>query len=216
MWASTADVVASPHHHWRRRCCQLVAAVLVAAVFAPLLVTTSAQPAAAAGAAVVATGHAVYVDDKGNTLGISSATVELCDADPFGCTSMGATSTTDANGYFRITGTGGDEFFDLPDPTVRVYAQSAAGKSMTPGWPQKTYCIQTRTENNADGRTTIALGTVSPDTGSSCYSAGASIASEDAAWQLHNNILQAWSFTRSFSLANPGGTSRQWRSAGPA
>ena len=197
MRSSRAEDTGRTRHRWR----YIVAAVLAAAVVAPLLAVASPQPAAAAGATVTASGRFVYIDGA-NTVGISFATVDMCDADQFGCSVMG-TTTTDADGNFTVVGTGGDDFGDLPDPRVRVFAASSAGRIGTSAWPHKTYCFESSTFNNlADGD--LELGTISTSTGSSCHAAGASVASEAGAWQIHNSIEEAWSFTRGFSMSNPG------------
>ena len=152
---------------------------------------------------ITATGRAVYVDDKGNEVGIRSAVVELCDADPSGCSSMG-TRTTDADGNFVVSGKGGDGPWDLPDPTVRVWAQSVAGKAMTSGWPQKTYCFETATiHNSATGRPS-GLTRSPPTPGASCYRSGAVPRRRTGGWQLHNNLVEAWAFTNGFSSSVPG------------
>ena len=147
-------------------------------------------------------GRFTYIDDAGQPVGIRFATVEMCDADQFGCSIMG-TTTTDANGNFTFVGSGGDDFGDLPDVSVRVLAASRAGRTGNSAWPHRTYCHQSSTFNNRSSGS-LPLGTISTNTGSSCYAAGASVAAEAGAWQLHNNIEEAWRFTRTFSLTNPG------------
>ena len=199
MQSSRAEDTGRTRHRWR----YIVAAVLAAAVVAPLLAVASPQPAAAASATVTASGRFTYINDAGQTVGIRFATVELCDEDgSFGCEVMGRT-TTDSNGNFTVVGTGGDYFGDLPDPRVRVIATSSAGRVGMSGWPHNGYCFQSQAFNNVTGGT-LPFGTISTNTGLSCYNPGFSIASEAGAWQIHNRIEEAWRFTRGFSFANPG------------
>jgi hypothetical protein len=189
------------NHPTRRRRAVLMAGVTASAIAA--LTVTSARPASAATATVTAEGRFVYVDDKGNPVGISNAKVELCDEDFPGCGVMG-TATTDSQGFFSVTGTGWDWLGDLPDPRVKVIAESPAGRSQTGGWPYATYCFQSSFVNNAADGSTLPFGTISTDTATSCDGNANSVAGEAAAWQLHNNLFEAWTFARGFSLANPG------------
>jgi hypothetical protein len=189
------------HRARRRRRVVIMAGVIAAAAVAPAVM--HAPPASAASATVTAQGRFVYVDDKGNEVGITNAKVDMCDEDFPGCGVMGSTST-DSNGFFTVTGSGWDWFGDLPDPRVKVIAESPAGHSQTGGYPYATYCFQSNFVNNAVNGSTIQFGTVSTDSAQSCDGSGSGVAGEAAAWQLHNNIFEAWTFARSFSLANPG------------
>jgi Calx-beta domain/CARDB len=160
-----------------------------------------ARPAAASAAEVHATGRFAYVDDKGAVIGIRSAPVTLCDDDgAFGCSVM-AVGVTDTNGFFDLTGTGGDPFGDLPDPLVKVTATGPSGfiQPLT----LVDYCFTSLPFNNA-GNQSVNFGTITPSIGRGCNITGGSTAGTDGAWQLWNNVRQAWEFMRTQTLRNPG------------
>jgi hypothetical protein len=97
---------------WRGRFAVLGMVVLSAVL---LLFIGQSPPASAASATVTATGRFVFVDDLGRTIGVRGAEVRLCDNDgAFGCPIMNElitdtpTGFTDNNGFFSLTGTGGD------------------------------------------------------------------------------------------------------------
>ena len=83
----------------------------------------------AADATVTGTGRFVFqklVHGQWVEIGIRRARVEMCDDDQvLGCQLM-AVGQTDDDGYFSVTGRAGDFFGDLPDPPVKVIAQSDA------------------------------------------------------------------------------------------
>ena len=83
----------------------------------------------AADATVTGTGRFVFqkfVHGQWVEIGIRRARVEMCDDDQvLGCQLM-AVGQTDDDGYFSVTGRAGDFFGDLPDPLVKVIAQSDA------------------------------------------------------------------------------------------
>jgi len=173
---------------------------------------------------VTAMGRLVYIDDLGNPVGVRRAKVELCDDDgPLDCELM-ATSETDDQGNFTVTGRGSDWFDDLPDPYVRVLAASPAALVQTSGLIPATYCFKFPTYNRApDGLIIWYPGDWSPGEGSACSRIGGT-AGEDAAWQQYNNAREAWEFMRgsaapdlfSGTLANPGRDVPQVRVIWPA
>src|SRR6185436_150267 len=99
----------------------------------------------------------------------------------------------DTNGFFDLTGTGGDPFNDLPDPLVKVTATGPSGfiQPLT----LIDYCFTSLPFNNA-GNQSINFGTVTPSIGRGCNITGGSTAGTDGAWQLWNNVRQAWEFMR--------------------
>jgi hypothetical protein len=184
-------------HHVRRAGAILAATATTIATGGLL-----AEPAEAADATVTATGRFVYVDDNGSTIGIKHAKVEMCDEDFPGCPLM-ASGWTDSNGYFTVTGTAGDWFGDLPDPRVKVFADGPAGKVETSP-VNFVYCFQSNYHDNAQHGQTINFGSVSPDSGVTCDGLNNQTDNDDGAWQLHNNIREAWDFLNPHTQATSG------------
>jgi hypothetical protein len=188
--------------HGKRRSIRALIVAVATVLGAPALVTASAGPAAAASSTVTAIGRFVYDDDIGRQIGIWGAKVELCDDDGmWGCATM-ATGITDPYGNFSLSGTGSDAGGDLPDVRVKVTAESYAGVVKTSGsWPA-TYCFMSYLRPDVGSGTqdfqTLSLGNSLRCDGSP----GAT--GESAAWQLHNNLMEAYSFVRGYTLGNPG------------
>lgn len=159
----------------------------------------------AADATVTATGRFVFQNYGGPQVyetGIRRARVEMCDDDGvFGCAPM-AVGETDDEGYFTLTGTAGDFFGDLPDPLVKVIAQSSAGTVENAGLLGGVYCFRSAPRFDASNGATVDFGTISPDNGFSC--AIGDVSYDDGAWELHNLAVEAREFMRQFTLATPG------------
>ena len=114
----------------RRRTAMRWAGRVVLGLWVALSVLTWApRLGEAADATVTGTGRFVFRKFVGAQLvevGIKRARVEMCDDDGvFGCQLM-AVGETDDDGHFSVTGRAGDFFGDLPDPLVKVIAQSDA------------------------------------------------------------------------------------------
>ena len=113
----------------------------------------------AADATVTATGRFVFrkfVGTQAVEVGIKRARVEMCDDDGvFGCQLMGV-GETDDDGHFSVTGTAGDFFGDLPDPLVKVIAQSDAATVEDTAVLGGIYCFRSdprfRPAQRIDGR----------------------------------------------------------------
>jgi hypothetical protein len=163
-----------------------------------------ARPASAASSTVTAVGRFAYVDDLGRTIGIRNASIEMCNDDGItGCPTM-TRGTTDANGFFSITGSGGDFFNDLPDPLVKVTATGPSGFVQPFSPTPVDYCFRSFTFNNA-GNQTVNFGTVTPSTGFTCsLNTGGSARGQDGAWQLWNNVREGWEFMRGHTFRKPG------------
>ncbi len=177
----------------------------------------------AATATVTATGRATYINDSGVEVGIKNARVSLYDTEwffPCGptlgvChTLMGPPGVTDDNGFFTIVGTGDDgPFGDLPDPYITIEARGPQGSVYPINLPLVTpYCFKSNYFNDAADGSTLNFGTIRPDVqgiaplqqGAGGCKAGEAVAGDHAAYQLSNNIFEAWSFMRGFTLVIPG------------
>src|SRR5262249_39854022 len=135
-------------------------------------------------------------------IGIKHARVEMCDDDGiFGCQLM-AVGETDEDGNFSVTGTAGDLFGDLPDPRIKVIAQSDAATIQDPSLFGGTYCFQSATHFDASNGSTVDFGTISPSTGVGC--SGGDVSSQNDAWDVHNLAVEARAFMREFTLVTPG------------
>src|SRR5580765_2053958 len=125
----------------------------------------------AADATVTGTGRFVlrkFVNGQWVEVGIKRARVEMCDDDGvFGCQLMGV-GRTDNDGYFRVTGSGGDFFGDLPDPLVKVIAQSDAATVEDTAAFGGTYCFRSDPRFDRGQGSTVDFGTISTITGLGC------------------------------------------------
>jgi hypothetical protein len=114
-----------------------------------------------------------------------------------------AAGETDDDGYFTLTGTAGDFFGDLPDPLVKVIAESSAGTVEHAGLTGGVYCFRTAPRFDQQNGATVNFGTISPETAFNCTTGG-SVEYEDEAWEMHNLAVKARDFMREFTLATPG------------
>jgi hypothetical protein len=125
----------------------------------------------AADATVTATGRFVFrkfVGTQAVEVGIRRARVEMCDDDGvFGCQLM-AVGETDDDGHFSVTGTAGDFFGDLPDPLVKVIAQSDAATVEDTGVFGGIYCFRSDPRFDRPNGSTVDFGTISTITGLGC------------------------------------------------
>jgi hypothetical protein len=178
-------------------------ALLVVCVVAAGGVALGMQPAGASTFTVTATGRFAYTDDLGRLIGINGARVEMCNDDSItGCPTM-SVGVTDANGFYSITGSGGD-FFDGPDPLVKVTATGPSGFVQPGNFPPVDYCFASLSRSNA-GNGTINFGTLTPSNTVGCnWPYSPTSPGTDGAWQLWNNVKEAWDFMRAQTLRNPG------------
>jgi hypothetical protein len=164
------------------------------------------HPAEAFTSTITATGRFAYVRPDGSVVGIRNAFVEMCDDDGLlGCPRMG-TGTTDANGFFTVTGTGADPDFpfvppDPPDPRMRVVATGPSGRVQTTLLAD--YCFRSAPINNTLPGT-YSFGTMTPSGSTSCDIVNSSTAGHDGAWELYNSVRQEWESMRSETLRTPG------------
>ena len=118
----------------------------------------------AADATVTGTGRFVFrkfVGTQAVEVGIKRARVEMCDDDQvFGCQLM-AVGETDDDGYFSVTGRAGDFFGDLPDPLVKVIAQSDAATIEDAGVLGGIYCFRSDPRFDRPNGSTVDFGTIS-------------------------------------------------------
>jgi hypothetical protein len=180
----------------------VVSLALVVGLFA-----TGDGPADAMTSTVTATGRFAYVRPNGTVVGIRNAFVEMCDDDGLvGCPRMG-TTTTDANGFFTVVGTGADPDFPLfppdpPDPRVRVVATGPSGRVQTTLLAD--YCFRSAPINNALPGAVLSYGTMTPATSTSCDIVNSSTAGHDGAWELYNSVRQEWELMRAETLRSSG------------
>jgi len=160
----------------------------------------------AADATVTATGRFVFRKSVGGQwveVGIKRARVEMCDDDGvFGCQLMGV-GQTDDDGHFSVTGTAGDFFGDLPDPLVKVIAQSDAATVEDTAVLGGIYCFRSDPRFDRPNGSTVDFGTISTTTGLGC-SVGGDVDQQNDAWELHNLAVEARDFMRTFTLVTPG------------
>jgi len=180
----------------------------VLGVWAALCVLTWAPRfGEAADATVTGTGRFVYQKYIGTQLveiGIKRARVEMCDDDQIlGCQLM-AVGQTDDNGYFSVTGRAGDFFGDLPDPLVKVIAQSDAATVEDTAVLGGVYCFRSNPVFDRPHGSTVDFGTISITTGLGCSIAGGDVDLQNDAWELHNLAVEARDFVRTFTLVTPG------------
>ena len=182
------------------------ARIMVGVLMALSAVAWGPRPGEAADATVTATGRFVFQRWGGpqvEEVGVRRARVEMCDDDaPFGCQLM-AVGETDDEGYFTLTGTAGDFFGDLPDPLVKVIAQSDAGTVENAGGLGGVFCFRSQPRYDRPNGSTVDFGTISTDTGVDC-SFGGAVNYDDGAWDLHNVLVEAREFMRQFTLVTPG------------
>ncbi|HET8959896.1 CARDB domain-containing protein, partial [Nocardioides sp.] len=179
------------------------AATVAALATAVVMGGVTTTPASAEDATVTAVGRFVYVDDGGNIRGIRNARVEMCDEEFPGCSWM-ATGQTDANGNFSLTGRAGDFLFDMPDPLVKVIADSPAGVVQTSGAVNSTYCFQSGFRDNATNGSTQNFGEISPDSGVSCDVFHNQTDNDDGAWQVFTNLGEVRDFMNPHTQATSG------------
>jgi hypothetical protein len=175
----------------------VLAVILVASTCAVL---GSMAPAHAAPATVTMSGRFVYEDDHGRVIPIRRAHIEMCNQEwvlavPSGCVTM-ASGYTDWDGTFTLKGTGNDWFTDLPDPRVKITAESSVATVQSSGAGNPTYCFQSAYKNNAHDGATYQLGDISPASGVSCDILLRSTADEDGAWQLWDDMVEAHQYVR--------------------
>lgn len=160
----------------------------------------------AADATVTAIGRFVFRNYGGPQVletGVRRARVELCDDDGvFGCALMGV-GETDDDGYFSVTGRAGDFFGDLPDPLVKVIAQSGAGTVESASITGGVFCYRSQPIFDRPNGSTVNFGTITLETGVNCTTGG-EVIYEDGAWEVHNLLVEAHAFMREFTLATPG------------
>ena len=159
----------------------------------------------AADATVTGTGRFVrkFVSGQWVEVGIKRARVEMCDDDGvFGCQLMGV-GQTDNDGYFRVTGSGGDFFGDLPDPLVKVIAQSDAATVEDTAALGGTYCFRSDPRFDRAKGSTVDFGTISTMTGHGC-AVGGDVDDQNDAWELHNLAVEARDFMRRSRRSTPG------------
>src|SRR5262245_2295154 len=150
----------------------------------------------AADATVTGTGRFVFrkfIGTQEVEIGIKRARVEMCDDDGiFGCQLMGV-GQTDDDGYFSVTGTAGDFFGDLPDPLVKVIAQSDAATIEDTAVLGGVYCFRSDPRFDRSQGSTVDFGTISPATGFGC-TVGGDVDQQNDAWQFHNLAVEAREF----------------------
>jgi hypothetical protein len=160
----------------------------------------------AADATVTGTGRFVFrkfVGTQEVEVGIKRARVEMCDDDGiFGCQLM-AVGETDDDGHFSVTGRAGDFLGDLPDPLVKVIAQSDAATIEDAGVLGGTFCFRSDPRLDRPNGSTVDFGTISPITGQGCV-VGGDVDDQNDAWELHNLAVEARDFMRTFTLVTPG------------
>lgn len=160
----------------------------------------------AADATVTGTGRFVFqkfVNGQWTEVGIKRARVEMCDDDQvLGCQLM-AVGETDDDGYFSVTGRAGDFFGDLPDPLVKVIAQSPAATIEDTAILGSVFCFRSDARFDRPNGSQVDFGTISTTTGFGC-TVGGDVDDQNDAWDLHNLAVEAWQFMREFTLVNPG------------
>ena len=111
-----------------------------------------------------------------------------------GCTPFGCVGTGEwYDSFERCDGVWVD--LDYPDPYIQVEAVSSAGKVVTfPGLI--TYCLRTATRWDVNGGT-VDFGDIRPDNAENC-GGEADVSTENAAWQLHNSLLEAHNYMDPF------------------
>lgn len=160
----------------------------------------------AADATVTGTGRFVvqkFVHGQWTEVGIKHARVEMCDDDQvLGCQLM-AVGETDDEGRFSVTGRAGDFFGDLPDPLVKVIAQSPAATIEDTAILGSVYCFRSEPRFDRPNGSVVDFGTISTATGLGC-TVGGDVDDQNDAWELHNLAVESWQFMREYTLANPG------------
>ena len=170
------------------------------------VLTWAPRSGEAADATVTGTGRFVFqkfVHGQWVEIGIRRARVEMCDDDQvLGCQLM-AVGQTDDDGYFSVTGRAGDFFGDLPDPLVKVIAQSDAATVEDTAVLGGIYCFRSDPRFDRPNGSTVDFGTISTTTGFGC-AVGGDVDDQNDAWDLHNLAVEARDFMRTFTLVTPG------------
>lgn len=198
---------------WSRRAREGLA-VALAAMVVPVL----AVPAG--GTELVglrATGRAVYEHSDGSIQPVPFARVQLCDDDfPLGDCDLMAETTTGADGTFDMVGSGGD-LEGLPDVYVRVLAESDAGAvQLDTGAALFSYCMASSKVDDYDFASDgleLVVGDLSPANARACFGFGAfaNQTQEHRGWQLHDQLFQAFDWTRD-NIGTPPKVAMLWPS----
>src|SRR6185295_2719366 len=204
--ASTRTAMQSTTASRRRTAMRWTGRVVLGLWVALSALTWAPRFGEAADATVTGTGRFVFrkfVGTQAVEVGIKRARVEMCDDDGvFGCQLM-AVGETDDDGHFSVTGRAGDFFGDLPDPLVKVIAQSDAATVEDTAVLGGIYCFRSDPHLDRPNGSTVDFGTISTTTGHGC-AVGGDVDDQNDAWELHNLAVEARDFMRAFTLVTPG------------
>jgi CARDB len=182
-----------------RRAAALAAVLGLTAGGVATATTTAASAAPNSNPVLNAFGTLDYTDDGGNPVGVNQAQVQLCEDTAFGCHVL-ASSWTQRDGHF-------DFFVTAPSSAlsvrVRMIAEGPASKVQRPmgPLPAATFCLESKPINvSGSGIVNVDFKRVNPTVGLNCATGG-SVNGEDGAWQLYNNMQEAWETLNNATLS---------------